>query len=84
MNEPLTAALRPDNPKYPAIVFEPGLRAQIANGLIRLGIGTAQTVTFITYILVFLSIVILPLLGLYLIIRRRASQHDFTNHQENE
>lgn len=49
-------------------VWEPGLVARVRVTLARLGTGTAQLITFLTYTLITLSFVALPL---YLIIRHR-------------
>jgi hypothetical protein len=49
-------------------VWEPGLGARARTALARLGVGAAQLITFLTYTLVALSFVALPL---YLFIRHR-------------
>lgn len=49
----------------PLPVWQPSLSARIRDGLARLGVGTAQVVTFVTYILVLSSLLALPALIIY-------------------
>lgn len=67
----VVSALRSDtqvpfSPQWPR-----SIGAQIRDRLARLGIGTAQVVTFVTYFLFFLSIIVVPLGGLYWWWKRR-------------
>lgn len=50
--------------------WEPAFGAQMRDRLARIGIGTAQMVTFITYSMVFISLILVPLGVLYSFIRR--------------
>lgn len=56
--------------------WQPGLKAQVRDRLALLGIGTAQLITFITYLLVFLSLIIIPLYWIYSSYRKRRIQNE--------
>lgn len=65
-NPLVVRALQPSYSSSPSpLVWEPTLKAQIRDRLARIGIGTAQIVTFLTYFLGVLSIAVVPLLFLY-------------------
>jgi hypothetical protein len=53
------------------LVWEPTLGAQIRDRIAWVGVGTAQVVTFVTYFVLTLSLILLPLLGLYWWWRRK-------------
>jgi hypothetical protein len=53
------------------LVWQPALAEQVSRLLVRAGIGTAQTVTLVTYTFMVLLAVALPFLGLYWWRRRR-------------
>lgn len=55
----------------PDATWQPGPGARLRAQLVLLGIGSAQVVTFITYILGALSVVGGPILLVFLLIRRR-------------
>lgn len=49
----------------PAPTWQPALSAQVRDGLARVGVSIAQLVTFITYIIILLSLLVIPLSALY-------------------
>jgi WD40 repeat protein len=51
--------------------WQPSLNAQIRDRLARIGISTAQFMTFITYIMAFLALLVLPVLVVYWLIKNR-------------
>lgn len=55
-------------------VWQPGLRAVIRDRLARFGIGIAQVLTFITYMLVTLAVVSGPLLIVFALLKRRRTR----------
>ncbi|MCB9420035.1 MAG: carboxypeptidase regulatory-like domain-containing protein [Ardenticatenaceae bacterium] len=58
-------ALHADQSSPLFLVWEPTLEARIRDRLARVGVSTAQVITFITYFIVLLSLFIVPLLALY-------------------
>ena len=52
-------------------LLEPSVAARVENWLEKAGIGVAQTITFITYFLSLVALVVIPLLALFWINRRR-------------
>ncbi|MAT98643.1 MAG: hypothetical protein CL608_15985 [Anaerolineaceae bacterium] len=62
----VVAALHADRSSPLPLVWEPTLRARIRDQLARVGISTAQLITFITYFLVLTSLFIIPFVTLYL------------------
>jgi len=65
------AALHPVSaPPIPS-VWDPGPTAQLRDHLARMGIGTAQLMTLITYTAMVLSLILLPLVGVGLWCRQR-------------
>jgi hypothetical protein len=65
-------ALREDgNPPIP-ITWEPSLGSRLQDFLTRAGIGTVQLVTFVTYFLVSLGVLLIPFLAVYLWWKRRS------------
>lgn len=66
------SALHPEQAAPLPFIWEPSVRAQMRDRLALIGVSTAQVITFITYISVFISVVILPLVGLYLWLKRRS------------
>jgi hypothetical protein len=68
----VTAAVQPGSLRPFDPVWQPGLRAQMRDRLALIGIGTAQLITFITYLLVFLSIILFPLYWVYSSYRKRS------------
>jgi hypothetical protein len=72
LNSVVISALH-DNHKAGVLdTWEPTLGAKIRDRLARIGVGTAQMVTFITYFIVFMSLVLVPLGVLYSFIRRNS------------
>ena len=67
----LIAAIRNRGDPSFETIWEPGLGAQIRRSLSAIGVGTGQVVTFVTYFIVFLSGIVLPIYGLYLLVKRR-------------
>jgi hypothetical protein len=59
------SALHPETPIPVTPNWEPSLSARFRDQMARLGIGSAQVVTFVTYIIVSLGVLIIPLAGLY-------------------
>lgn len=79
------SALRPMNNAPLAQTWEPTLRSQIRDGLARIGVGSAQIVTLITYIVVFLSIAIAPVVGIHWLWKHRLSnQRDNKEGKNND
>lgn len=64
-------ALRPAGNAPLPFVWEPTLGAQIRNRLERIGIGMAQALTLVTYLVIIGAVVVAPLLALFLWWRRR-------------
>jgi hypothetical protein len=56
----------------PDAMWQPGLRAQLRDRLTLLGVGSAQVITFVTYLLGIFSVAAIPVLLISLFIRRRA------------
>jgi hypothetical protein len=52
--------------------WQPSLSAQIRNRLALAGIGAAQVVTFVTYALMTLLVIVLPIIGLYWWMKRKS------------
>ncbi len=67
-------ALRPAGEVPLSPNWQPALDAQIQARLAQVGIGTAQAVTFVTYALMLLLVVGLPLVGIYLLAKRKGNQ----------
>ncbi|MEZ4641566.1 MAG: carboxypeptidase-like regulatory domain-containing protein [Chloroflexota bacterium] len=59
------SALHADQSSPLSLIWEPTLRARVRDQLARVGINTAQVITFITYFLVLSSLFIIPFVGLY-------------------
>jgi hypothetical protein len=72
LNPVVISALHGDKKAGVLDTWEPTLGAQIRDRLARIGVGTAQMVTFITYFIVFMSLVLVPLGVLYSFIRRNS------------
>jgi len=67
----VTQALHPTTESPLSPQWQPSLSAQIRNRLALAGIGAAQVVTFVTYSLMTLLVLVLPFVGLYWWMRRR-------------
>jgi DNA-binding beta-propeller fold protein YncE len=63
MEAGLLAALRPDGPAPVSAVWEPSVAARARDALARMGINTAQIITFVTYSTVLVALVSLPVVG---------------------
>jgi hypothetical protein len=61
----LTALNRPEMESPLPFTWQPTLQAQIRDYITRIGIGTTQLITFVTYIMVVISIVFGPFIGIY-------------------
>ncbi len=61
----VVAALHVDQVSPLPLTWEPTLKARIRDQLARVGISTAQLITFITYFLVLTSLFIIPFISLY-------------------
>lgn len=61
--------------------WEPTLSAQVRDRFAQIGISTAQTVTFITYGLILISIVVFPLAGIYSWLKGRNKPRNEENHE---
>jgi hypothetical protein len=59
-----------DEPIEPT--WQPGFASRLRNRLALLGVGSAQFITYVTYILGALSVVVVPLVLVFLLIRNRA------------
>jgi hypothetical protein len=66
LDQTVISALHPGVGGYPEPVWEPTLRARIRDTLARIGIGGVQLITFITFGLILISIVVFPIMALYL------------------
>jgi hypothetical protein len=64
-------ALREDSDPPIPITWEPSLGSRIRAGLSRVGVGTVQMVTFVTYFLVSLGVLLIPFLAVYWWWKRR-------------
>ncbi len=64
-------ALRDDSDPIVAEIWQPTIGARIQNSLARLGIGTVQMVTFVTYFIVILGVLIIPFFAVYWWWKRR-------------
>ena len=72
MNETAALALHPALAEAPVPeVVQPSFAARLENWLEKAGIGAAQTITFITYILSLVALFTIPMIGLFWILRRR-------------
>lgn len=60
-------------PDFP-VVWQPTPGAVLRDRLARLGLNTAQALTLLVYVLVPVSLLLGPLLGLYIFLRRRAGR----------
>jgi len=61
--------------------WEPTLNAQIRDRMALIGIGTAQTITFITYGIILITIAVFPLVALYLRVIRRNQRMNEEYHE---
>jgi hypothetical protein len=61
----VVSALHPDQSSPLPLNWEPTLKARIRDQLARIGISTAQLITFITYFIVLTSLFIIPFVALY-------------------
>jgi hypothetical protein len=64
-------ALQDDGEPPIPVTWEPSLGSRIRNGLTRVGIGTVQMVTFVTYFIVSLGVLLIPFLAVYWWWKRR-------------
>jgi len=69
------SALHPDQTSPLPLIWEPTLSARIRDQLARLGINTAQLITFITYFIVLTSLLITPFVALYYWWKRKTIDH---------
>jgi len=70
--DPVVAGALRLNGEVPIVpAWQPSLGAQVRDRLARIGIGTAQTVTFITYLLEVLALLAMPLFAVNWIIKNR-------------
>jgi hypothetical protein len=53
------------------VTWEPSLGSRIRNGLTQVGVGTVQMITFVTYFIVSLGVLLIPLLAVYWWWKRR-------------
>jgi hypothetical protein len=60
-----------ESPLPITIIWEPTLGERIGQSLERVGVGTAKIVTFVTYMIIFLSILLLPVSGVYWWLKRK-------------
>lgn len=65
------AALEPSRRGDVPLVWQPGLNAQIRDRIARLGVGAAQVVTFVTYFVLILFLILAPLIGIHWWWRKR-------------
>ncbi|HUV13104.1 MAG TPA: hypothetical protein VMY18_05640, partial [Acidobacteriota bacterium] len=72
MDPVVIAALHSDATAQINPNWEPTLKAQIRDRLARLGVGSAQVVTFVTYFFVLLGVLVIPLSAVYLWWGRRS------------
>ncbi len=61
----VVAALHVDQSSPLSLVWEPTLAARIRDRLARVGVSTAQVITFVVYFIVLLSLFTMPFLALY-------------------
>jgi hypothetical protein len=61
----VVAALHGDDDTPVAHTWEPSAQDRLRSALAGIGLGAAQVITFVTYFLVFLSIILTPVLVLY-------------------
>jgi hypothetical protein len=72
MDQTVALSLHPALTESPVPeVVQPSLRARVENWLEKVGIGAAQTITFITYILSLVALFTIPLFVLFWINKRR-------------
>jgi len=64
------AALRGDESGLVQAVPEPTLMDRVREQIARAGMGTAQVLTLVTYAFILVSLILIPLLGLYSFIRK--------------
>jgi len=64
-------ALRPEPESPLSAAWQPGLRAQLRDRLALIGINSAKVITSVTYFLVLLSMVALPVYGLFLWLKKQ-------------
>lgn len=72
------AAIRPSTDRPASPVWQPSLEAQIRDGLAQIGIGTAQVITFVTYLLIVSLLVLLPAGAVVWWLRHRGRGPDAT------
>jgi hypothetical protein len=73
----VVVALHPERELPIALTWQPSLRAQIRDRLAQIGISTAQFMTFITYLMAFLTLLALPVLVVHWLLKnRRERKHD--------
>jgi len=70
-NTAVSALLNPVTETLLSPVWEPGLYTMLQNSLAKFGLSTIQVVTFITYSLILIAIVGIPLITIYFVIMRR-------------
>jgi hypothetical protein len=58
-------ALQDDGEPPIPVTWEPSLGSRIRNGLTRVGVGMVQMVTFVTYFIVSLGVLLIPFLAVY-------------------
>ncbi len=72
MDQTVVLSLHSPLPESPVSEhLQPTLGARVQNWLEKAGIGTLQTITFITYFLSLVALITIPLLGLFWVNRRR-------------
>ena len=77
LDESVALALHPALSEFPiAETLQPTLGARVSNWLATVGIGAAQTITFITYILSLVALFAIPLFVLFWIKKRRNKSMD--------
>lgn len=81
MNQIVITVLHPGIDESSQSVWEPSLSARIRDYIARVGVGSVQLVTFITYGLILISIVGFPLMALYLRIIRRKQMNNEENNE---
>ena len=64
-NPVVVAAMNPTTTPPISPTWEPTLSARVRNQLAQLGVNTAQIVTFITYFILLLSLLLIPIMAIY-------------------
>lgn len=80
IDKTVTGALNLRSDKSLPPIWEPTLISQIRDRLAQIGVGTVQFITFITYGLILVSIVVFPLAGIYF----RLKQHNKKENHEKK